>query len=81
MDLAKAVARLLGLDPPRVTLSPVNGGCSSARTAKVTVRDQDGDRFYFVKYAAGEDARVMFLGPPKTRCCEVAKIPQANTSR
>ncbi len=78
MDLAKAAARLLGLDPSRVALSAIDGGCSSAQAAKVTV---NGDGVYFVKYATGEDARVMFLGPPKTLCCRIAKNLQANTSR
>jgi hypothetical protein len=81
MDLVKPVARLLGLDPSRVALSAIDGGSSSAQAAKVTVQDRDGDGVYFVKYATGEDARVMFLGPPKTLCWRIAKNLQANTSR
>ena len=62
MELDEAVAKLLDLSPSSLTVSPVGGGASFAQKAKVTVQDHRGLWFYFIKFATGEDARVMFLG-------------------
>jgi hypothetical protein len=80
MDLAAAVAGLLGLDPAGIALSDIQGGDSSARTAMVKAQDSR----YFVKHAAGDEARVMLLGLTGAHEQNERRLRthlQANTSR
>lgn len=57
------VAKLLGLDPSRVTISPFGHGTSSAFTAKISAKSPDGvERFFFMKTSDAEDAALLVEG-------------------
>jgi hypothetical protein len=64
MKLDPAVANILKLDLASTTVSSAGGGgCSSASTAKITTKLQDGkERKFFMKTGSGKDAEVMFEG-------------------
>ncbi|KAF2674983.1 Ketosamine-3-kinase [Microthyrium microscopicum] len=66
MKLDSAVAQVLGINPDHAIVSSSGGGgCSSASTAKITVRggnDHGADQLYFLKTAKGPDAEIMFRG-------------------
>ncbi len=65
MKLNQAVIQLLELDPSSTTVSSHGGGgMSSASTAKITAKTEDGtENVFFMKTGKGKDAEVMFEGP------------------
>ena len=69
MKLDPAVIKLLKLDPENTSVTSTGGGgCSSARTSKITTKTEDGtQKQFFMKSGTGKDAEVMFKGDNTTR--------------
>lgn len=64
MQLDAAIAKLLGVNAEQTSVdSAGGGGCSSAKTSKITTRLDDGARkTFFMKTGNGDAARIMFEG-------------------
>ncbi|KAI9711055.1 MAG: hypothetical protein M1828_001982 [Chrysothrix sp. TS-e1954] len=64
MKVDSAIAKLLSLDLKSTTVSSSGGvGMSSASTAKITTKLEDGSKKdYFMKTATGSEAEIMFKG-------------------
>ncbi|KAH9868112.1 hypothetical protein J1614_007184 [Plenodomus biglobosus] len=64
MKLDPAIAKLLGVDASKTSITPAGGGgCSSATTSKIVSHGEDGtEKSFFMKTGIGREADVMFQG-------------------
>lgn len=71
-----AVLSLLNAEAKDITVAPVSGGTSSARTFKLTRTQPDGSTVgYFMKTSSGPDAETMFRGEHASLSALGAAVP------